>query len=62
MKKSLDLLRQMIDLEERKNLLAKREAAKKNDFANSTGETQILFHLKTLRDLIEQEMKEIFPK
>lgn len=62
MRKSLDLLNQMIELEEKKNLVAKREAAKKNDLANSIGEPQILFHLKTLRDLIGQEMKEIFLK
>ncbi len=55
MKKSLDFLDNIIEMEERKDLTHKRDAAKIHDLSNVVGESQILFHLKELKKLIIEE-------
>ena len=51
---SLDLLNQIINHEEKKDLRHRRKSASKMDYAEASGESFTLRHLKALREMINK--------
>lgn len=53
--KMIDLLDQIIGHEEFKDKENRKKAAEKLDFDNASGESFTLYHLRILKDLIEND-------
>ena len=55
---SLDLIHQILEVEQQKDILHKKQMIAAHKGSQATGENWTIFHLKTLRELLLEVQKE----